>query len=158
VHSPPLHGLDQRAEVAVTGKQHHLVDMLGDFHRVDRDLDTHVAFDFATAFAIVKLFRGFRNDGVAVVTEPVDQGTYRQIFLIFKDRGVVKCVQQSSAALEFPEQAPEVNIETECLGGPIEVIAVDEDRDFAFRSYNPCSPDGASNDHLMGTDGSGGRT
>ena len=40
-----LYRFDQRAEIAVTRKQHHLVDMFGEFHGIDRELDIHVALD-----------------------------------------------------------------------------------------------------------------
>src|SRR6202795_970610 len=50
-----LHRFDQRAEIAIAGKQHDLIYLPGEFHRVDREFDTHVAFDFAPANAIVEL-------------------------------------------------------------------------------------------------------
>ena len=56
------------------------------------------------------------DDGVAVVIEPVDQGTDRREFLIFDDRGVVERAQQRSATLEFLEQALVVDVKTERLG------------------------------------------
>jgi hypothetical protein len=48
-HPTALHRLDQRAEIAVAGEQHHVVDVAGEFHGVDGELDIHVAFDLAAA-------------------------------------------------------------------------------------------------------------
>ena len=43
--------------------------------------------------ASVNSFAGFRNDLVAIVVEPVDQGAYRRIFLILDQRRVVVCAK-----------------------------------------------------------------
>ena len=51
----------QRAEIAIAGKQHNLIDMFGEFHRIDRKLDIHVALDLAAAAASM-------NSLVALVT------------------------------------------------------------------------------------------
>ena len=72
-HAAPLHRLDQRAEIAVPGKQHHVVDVRGDLHGVDRELDIHVAFDLAAAGLIDEFFGRLGDDRIAVVIEPVDQ-------------------------------------------------------------------------------------
>lgn len=77
--------------------------MLREFHRIDRELDTHVASDFATAIAIVELLHWFCNDRKAVVIKPIDQRAERHKFLIFKNCCVVECPQQISTALEFFE-------------------------------------------------------
>jgi hypothetical protein len=82
-----------------------------------------------------KGFRGFRNDGKAVVIKPVDQGTDRRVFLILKDRGVVERAHQGTTALKFFAQASEVDIDTEGLCGRIQVGAVDKERDPAFQNY-----------------------
>src|SRR5665213_3521312 len=123
-----LHSLDQRAEIAVAGKQHDLIDMFGEFHGIDRELDIHVALDLAAARGVDEFLGRLGDDGVAVVIEPVDQGTDRRVFLILDDRGVIERAYQRAATLEFLEQAFVVDVETECLGGCIEVGAVDEER------------------------------
>ncbi len=110
-----LHRFDQRAEIAVTGEQHDLVDMFGEFHGIDRELDIHVALDLAAAGGVDEFFGRLGDDGEAVVIEPVDQGTDRRIFLIFDDRGVVERAQQRAAALEFLEKALVVDVEAERL-------------------------------------------
>ena len=69
------------------------------------------------------------DDGVAVVIEPVDQGTDRRIFLILDDRGVVERAQQGSTALEFLEQTLVVDVEAERLGGCVKVGAINKERD-----------------------------
>ena len=124
-----LHRFDQRAEIAVAGEQHHLVDMLGELHGIDRELDVHVALDLAAAAGVDEFLGRLGDDGVAVVVEPVDQRTDRRIFLILDDRGVVERAQQRAAALEFLEQALVVDVEAERLGGRVEIGAIDEERD-----------------------------
>src|ERR1035437_1727006 len=47
-----LHRFDQRAEIAVAGKQYDLIDMLGELHRIDREFDIHVALDLAAAAGV----------------------------------------------------------------------------------------------------------
>src|SRR6516162_11365968 len=44
-----LHRFHKRTKIAVTGEQHHLVDVFGELHRVDRELDVHIAFHLAPA-------------------------------------------------------------------------------------------------------------
>ena len=64
---------DQPSEVAVAGKQHHLIDVQRHLHRIDRKLDIHVAFDLAPAGLIDEFPGRLGDDGVAVVVEPMDQ-------------------------------------------------------------------------------------
>src|SRR6201999_2878127 len=124
-----LHGLDQRAEIAVAGKQHDLVDMLGKLHRIDRELDVHVALDLAAAAGVDEFLGRLGDDGVAVVVQPVDQRADRRIFLILDDRGVIERAYKGAAALEFLQQALVVDVEAERLGGCVEVGAIDKKRD-----------------------------
>jgi len=63
--------------------------MLGELHRIDRELNIHVAFDLAAAAGVDEFLGRLGDDGVAVIIEPVDQRTDRRIFLIFDDRGVI---------------------------------------------------------------------
>jgi hypothetical protein len=67
-----LHCLDQRAEIAITGKQHHLIDLPGELHGIDRKLDIHVTLDLASAAGVDELLGRLRDNGIAVVVEPVD--------------------------------------------------------------------------------------
>ncbi len=119
----------QRAEIAIAGEQHHLVDMLGEFHGIDRKLDVHIALHLAAARGVDEFLGRLGDDGVAVVVEPVDQGTDRGIFLIFDDRRVVERAKQRPAALEFLQEALVIDVEAERLGGCIEIGAIDEERD-----------------------------
>ena len=48
-HAAALHRLDQRAEIAVAGEQHHVIDVRRDLHGIDGELDVHVALDLAAA-------------------------------------------------------------------------------------------------------------
>jgi hypothetical protein len=122
---------DQGAEIAITGEQHDLVDMFGEFQGIDREFDIHVAPHLATA-AGVDVFLGRLGDhGVAIVIEPVDQGPDRRIFLILDDRGVVNRAKQRAPALELLEQALVIDIETKRLAGRIEIGAIDQERDLA---------------------------
>jgi hypothetical protein len=41
-HTPPLRRFNQEAEVAVTGKQHHLANIFGELHGIDGEPDVHV--------------------------------------------------------------------------------------------------------------------
>ena len=49
-HAQPLalHGLDQAAEVAVTGEQHDVIEVFGHLQDIDGQLDVHVALDLAS--------------------------------------------------------------------------------------------------------------
>jgi hypothetical protein len=75
-----LHRLDQRAEIAVAGKQDHLVDMWGEPHGMDSELDAHVTFDLASPGGI-DVFLGclgclgcLGDDGGAVVVSQSTSG------------------------------------------------------------------------------------
>ena len=63
------------AEIAVAGEQYDLVDMLGKLHRIDRELDIHVALDLPMAVGVDEFLGRFGDDGVAVVVEPIEQRT-----------------------------------------------------------------------------------
>ena len=99
-----LHRLDQRAEIAVAGKQHHLIDRAGELHGIDRKFDIHVAFDFAAAGLVNELLGRFGDDRVAVVIEPIDQRADRGIFLILDHGCVVEGAQKISARLKLAQQ------------------------------------------------------
>ena len=129
-HAAPLHRLDQRAEIAVAGEQHHLVDMRRDLHGIDRKLDVHVALDLAAAGLIDEFLGRLGDDGIAVVVEPIDQRPDRGIFLILDHGGVVEGAHQITARLEFAQQALVVDVEAERFGRGVEVGAVNEKRDF----------------------------
>ena len=100
-HAAPLHRLDQRTEIAVAGKQHHVVDRAGELHGIDGKLDIHVAFDLAAAGLIDEFLGRLGHDRVAVIVEPIDQRPDRRIFLILDNRGVIERAQQIAARLKF---------------------------------------------------------
>ena len=110
-HAAPLHRLDQRAEVAVAGEQHHLVDMRRDLHGVDRKLDVHVAFDLAPPGLVDEFLGRLGDDGVAVVIEPIDQRPDRRIFLILDHGGVIERPHQIAARLELAQQPLVIDVE-----------------------------------------------
>ena len=85
--------------------------------------------------AIVKFFRWFRNNGEAVVVEPIDQRPQREELLILDDHGVIECAHQRTATLKFRQQALVVDIEAERPCGGMSVDTVYEQRE--LRSV-PC--------------------
>ena len=125
-HAAPLHRLDQRAEVAVAGEQHHVIDVGRDFHGVDGELDVHVALDLAPAGLVDEFLGRLGDDGIAVVVEPIDQRPDRRIFLILDHGGVIERAQQIAARLEFAQQPLVVDVEAERFGGGVKVGAVNE--------------------------------
>jgi hypothetical protein len=48
-HTPPLRRFNQGAEVAVTGKQHHLANILSELHGIDGEPDVHATLHPAPA-------------------------------------------------------------------------------------------------------------
>jgi hypothetical protein len=129
-NAPALHGLNQRTEGAVAGKQRDLIDVLGELHGINRKLDVHVTLHLAATAGVDKLLSGLRYDGKAVVTKPVDERPKRRRLLIFEGGGVIERAHQGAATLEFREKALKVDVEAERLGGRVEIGAVDKKRDF----------------------------
>src|SRR6478736_6433356 len=124
-----LNGFNQRAKIAVTGKQHDLVDVLGELHGIDGEFDVHIALHLAAAAGVDEFLGCLGDDSVAVVVEPVDQRTDRRIFLILDNRRVVESAEQRTAALEFLEKALVVNVEAERFGSCVKIGAIDKERD-----------------------------
>jgi hypothetical protein len=60
-HAAPLHGFDQTGEIAISGEQHHLIDVRRDLHSIDGKLDVYVAPDLATTLMIDELKSFLRN-------------------------------------------------------------------------------------------------
>ena len=112
-HALALDGLDQRTEVAVAGKQHHVVDVIGHFHGVHGELDVHVALDLAAAKRVNKFLGGLGDDRIAIVIEPVDQRADRGILLILNQGRVIKGAQQATLGLKLFQEALVVNVEAE---------------------------------------------
>ena len=138
-HAAPLHRLDQRAEIAVAGEQHHVVDRAGDLHGIDRKLDVHVALDLAPAGLVDEFLGRLGDDAVAVVVEPVDQRPDRGIFLILDHGGVIEGAQQIAARVKLAQEPLVVDVETERLGGGVEIGAVNEQSDFFRLGFHDCS-------------------
>ncbi|MDT4877196.1 hypothetical protein FQZ97_1126970 [compost metagenome] len=107
-----------------------MIDRLGLLHRVDGQLDIHVALDLAAAERVGEFLGCLGDNLVAVVIEPVDQRADRGVFLIFDKRGVVVGAQKIAALLEGLEEFSVVDIEAECPGCRVEICAVDEEGDF----------------------------
>jgi hypothetical protein len=64
--------------------------MISQLHCVDGQFDDHVAFHFTATGGVNELLAGLRNDGKAVVIQPVDQGTNRYVVLILTYRRIVE--------------------------------------------------------------------
>jgi hypothetical protein len=61
VHAAALHRFQQRTEVAIAREQKHSVDMIGELHRIDGQLDIHAALHMATLRRNQKLKRAYRK-------------------------------------------------------------------------------------------------
>ena len=78
-----------------------MVDVFGNLHRIDRQLDIHVALDLAAAGLVHEFLGGLGDDRIAVVIQPIDQRSYRGIFLILDHGRVVERPHQIAARLEL---------------------------------------------------------
>jgi len=127
-----LHGLDQGTEVAVAGEQNDLVDVLGKLHRINHELDVHIALHLAAAAGVHVFLGQVGDNAVIVILEPIEVRPRHRIFEIL-DRRVIERPQQRATALKHPEQAVVVDVEAERLRGCAEVGAIDKERDLAER-------------------------
>ena len=132
-HALALNRLDHAAKITVAGEQHDMVQDVRHLHHVDRDLDIHIALDLAPPHGVGELLGWLRDQRVAVVVEPVDQGPDRRIFLIFDEGGVIESANEAGLARELFPQTLIVNVETERTGGGVKIGAVDEKADSLFR-------------------------
>src|SRR5262245_13961303 len=135
-HADPsaLYGFDKRPKVSVTRKEHHVIDRVGNFHGIDRELDVHVSFDFAPTSLIHEFLGRLGDDRITVVVEPVDQRANRRIFLILDYRRVIKGTQQIAARLKLTQQALVVDIEPEGFCCCVKICTVNEQSEF-FAGY-----------------------
>ena len=78
------------------------------------------------AVGVDKFLGGLRNNGEAVVSEPIEQRTNCGELLIFDDRGVIERAYQRSMALKFLQKPLVIDIEAERLGRRIKIGPVDE--------------------------------
>ena len=124
-----LHGFHQRAKVAVAREQHHLVEIPGKLHRLDRELDAHIALHPPAAGRVDELLRRLGDDRVAIIVQPVDERPDGGKLLILVDGGVVQRPQQPAALAKFGKQPSVIDVEAESLGGGVEVGTVDEQGD-----------------------------
>src|SRR3954452_1030920 len=111
MHTPALHRFYQWAEIAIAGKQHDMVHVLRDFHRIHRQFDIHVAFAVATTVQVGEISRNFRDYGEAIVIEKIDQRTNREAILIFDEDGVIERPDKAAAVLKLVEEALVVDLE-----------------------------------------------
>jgi hypothetical protein len=65
--APTLKGSDERREVSVARKQYEVVEVAGDLHRIDGDLEIHVSLDLAAPLVVGELLRGLAANNTSVV-------------------------------------------------------------------------------------------
>ena len=130
--------LDQRAEIAVAGKEHDVIDMRRNFHRVDRQLDIHIAFDLAAPLAVGEFLGRFGHHGEAVVMQPIHERTDRAVFVVFQERRIIKGPQQLAASHELLPKKLVIDVEPQALAGRIEIRAIDEERDALITIEHYC--------------------
>ena len=113
-HSLLLDNLHKPAKIAVARQQDDVIDRRCDAHHVDGEFHVHVAFQFAAPVHVGVFFGGLGDHAVAVVIQPVDQGTQRrELFfgVLFKNRRVVVGANQTTASAEKGEQLAVVDFE-----------------------------------------------
>src|SRR5215470_7300031 len=86
--------------------------------------------DLAPAGLIDEFLGRLGHDAVAIVVEPVDQRPDRRIFLVLGHGGVIECAQEIAARVKLAQETLVVDIETERLGGGVEIGAVNEQGHF----------------------------
>ena len=138
-HALSLQAFHQRAEIAVAGEQHDVVDPGRKLHGVDRQLDVHVALDLAAALAVRVFLGGLRHHGEAVVVQPVDQRADRGIVIVLEQSRVVEGTQQFPAPHEFLPQQLVVDVEPKRLRRRVKIGSVDEQREpFVLVKHYSC--------------------
>jgi hypothetical protein len=71
--------LHQRAEIAITRKEHNMIDLSRQLHSIDGELDIHVSFAFATTFATsVSSFFDLRGSWLRVAANPSEGNILKQ--------------------------------------------------------------------------------
>ncbi len=82
-------------------------------HSVDGKLDVHVTLGLAASAGVDELPRCLGDDGVPIVTQPIEQGANRGEFLVLIGRGVLGRAQKRSVILKLDQQSFVVNVEPE---------------------------------------------
>jgi hypothetical protein len=124
--APGLHRLNQRAEITITGKENNVIEVVGQLHHVNRDLNVHVALDLPAAKGIGEFARRLGDNRETVIVQPVDERADGRILRVLHQRGVVDCPDQAAPLAEPAEQAAVIDIETYSLGGGVKIGTVDE--------------------------------
>lgn len=112
-----------------------MIDMGGEFEGVDRQLDIHIALVLPTSHRVRELLHGLGHDAVAVVVEPIDQGTDGGIFLILYHGSIVESAEKVLTRLKFLQQFFVVDVEAQGFGRGIEVCAINKDGAALHRSH-----------------------
>jgi hypothetical protein len=106
-----------------------VIEVLGQAHGIDGQLDVHVALDLASPEGVRELLGRLGHHQVAVVVEPVDQRPDGRVLLVLGQRRIVLRAHELPLAAEQRQQALVVDVEAQGFGGGVEVGAVDEQRD-----------------------------
>ena len=126
-HALTLQRLDQGAEIAVAGKQDGVVQPGRKLHRIHRQFDIHVALDLSPTHRIDIFLGRLRDHAIAVIVQPIDEGTDRGIFLAFHQGGIVIGPHQLAPTVELLPQQLVIYIETKRLRGGVEIGSINED-------------------------------
>jgi hypothetical protein len=108
-----LQGFDKGTEIAVAGEDHIVVYDVGEFERIDGELDVHVALDLAAAGCVGEFLGRLGHDLVAIIVQPVDQRANGRVFLILDKGRIIIGAQEIAALLEAGEQLAIIDVETE---------------------------------------------
>jgi hypothetical protein len=141
-NAPALKRLNQRAESAIAGKQHNLINVTRQLHRIDRELDVHIAFDLAATAGVSEFLGHLSDDRVTVVIEPIEKRPDRGELVVLDDRRVEKGANQRASALEFDQQTLEVDFKAERLACRMQIGTVDKKRDLSVPIGQPYCSDG----------------
>jgi len=105
--------------------------MIGEFHRIDGKLNIYVSLYFAAADTIEVFLRCLRNNGIAIIVEPIEQRPDQDVILIFNDSGVEERAHYRPTTLKLLEKAVVIDAEPKHLGGCVEIGTVNKQCDLA---------------------------
>jgi hypothetical protein len=121
-----LKRFDQRTERSIARKEHDLINMIRELHRIDCKLDVYVALQFAMAAGVDELHCRLGHDREAIVVKPIEERPDGRKFVFLHDRRVEKGANQHAPASKFEEQPLEVGVEAERLGSRKRIRAIDK--------------------------------
>ena len=105
-----LNRFNERAEIAVAGKQDHQVEMGAISMALTASSISILPLTFRRPVEFDKLLRRFGHDRIAIVVEPVDQGADGGIFLIVDQSRVIIGSDKTAFSLKFLQKALVVDV------------------------------------------------